>query len=84
MIGKEEKDSIRRCPLCGGTMEEGITTLPFLIAEKVIVVKNVPAEICSDCGEAYMKSQVAGIIEDILDRLEDLQSEVSIVYYKAA
>ncbi|HLA27743.1 MAG TPA: type II toxin-antitoxin system MqsA family antitoxin [Syntrophales bacterium] len=84
MTGKGKKNNIRRCPLCEGTMEEGIATLPFLIAEKVIVVKNVPAEICSNCGEPYMKSQVVSAIEELLDRLDDLQSEVSIVYYKAA
>ena len=84
MAGKEEKNKIKRCPLCGGSMTDGITTMPFLIAEKIVVIKNVPSEICSDCGEAYMKSHVVGEIERILDRLEELHSEVSIIYYKAA
>ena len=39
-------------------MRDGITTIPFLIGEKVAVIKDVPAEICSDCSEAYMKSSV--------------------------
>lgn len=84
MTGRQEKDKVKRCPLCGGGMEDGVATLPFLTADKIIVVKNVPAEICSDCGEAYMKSQVVGVIEKLLDRLEESQSEVSIVHYKAA
>ena len=84
MTGKEETNQVRQCPLCGGGMEDGITTVPFIIVEKVVVIKNVPAEICADCGEAYMKSLVVGEIEKILDRLEELHSEVSIIYYKAA
>lgn len=84
MTGKEENNKVKRCPLCGGAMEDGITTLPFLIAEKVVVIRNVPAEICTDCGEADMKSHVAGEIEGLLDRLEELHSEVSIIYYQAA
>ena len=83
MTGKEETNQVRQCPLCGG-MDDGITTAPFFIAEKIVVIKNVPAEICADCGEAYMKSLVVGEIERILDRLEELHSEVSIIYYKAA
>jgi YgiT-type zinc finger domain-containing protein len=84
MTGKEEKIKVKQCPLCGGAMEDGITTLPFLIAEKVVMMRNVPAEICADCGEAYMKSHVAGESERLLARLGELHSEVSIIYYQAA
>ena len=84
MTGKEERNKIKQCPLCGGSMTEGLTPLSFFIGEKVVVIKNVPAEICSDCSEAYMKSHVVGDVERILDRLEELHSEVSILYYKAA
>ncbi len=84
VTGKQEKNKVKKCPLCGGGMDEGVTTMPFFIAEKVVVIKNVPAEICADCGEAYMQSRVVGDIESILDRLEELHSEVSIIHYKAA
>ncbi|MDO9528754.1 MAG: type II toxin-antitoxin system MqsA family antitoxin [Syntrophales bacterium] len=84
MVGKREKNKYKKCPLCGGGMDDGITTLPFLMGEKVAIIKNVPAEICSDCGEAYMKSHVAGNVETLLDRIEELHSEVSIIYYEAA
>ncbi len=84
MAGKKGKDKVKRCPLCGGEMREGITTIPFLIGEKVTVIKDVPAEICSDCGEAYMKSSVVDKVESLLDRLEELHSEMSVVHYEAA
>jgi YgiT-type zinc finger domain-containing protein len=84
MAGKREKNKVKRCPLCGGEMHDGITTLSFLMGEKVAIIKNVPAEICSDCGEAYMKSHVTGKVEALLDRIEELHSEVSIIYYEAA
>jgi YgiT-type zinc finger domain-containing protein len=82
MAGKKEKT--KRCPLCGGEMKDGITTIPFLTGEKVAVIRNVPAEICSDCGEAYMKSVVVGKIESILDRLEGVGYEMSVIHYEAA
>ncbi|TAL23715.1 MAG: type II toxin-antitoxin system MqsA family antitoxin [Nitrospirae bacterium] len=65
-------------------MRDGITTIPFLIGERVAVIKDVPAEICSECGEAYMKSSVVDRIESVLDRLEELHSEMSVVHYEAA
>jgi YgiT-type zinc finger domain-containing protein len=84
MTGKRGKDKIKRCALCGGEMYEGITTIPFLIGEKVVVIKDVPAEICSDCGEAYMKSSVVDKVESVLDKLEELHSEMSVVHYEVA
>lgn len=84
MIGKQEKNKIKKCPLCGGEMQDGLTTVPFFIGEKIVVVKDVPAEICSNCGEPYMKSSVVSKIEKLLDSLEHLQSEMSIVHYRAA
>jgi YgiT-type zinc finger domain-containing protein len=65
-------------------MSNGTTAAPFFIDERVFVIKDVPAEVCGDCGEAYMKSTVVDRIESLLDRLEDLHSEVSIVHYEAA
>ena len=84
MTGKRGRNKVKRCPLCGGELKDGITTIPFLIGEKVAVVKNVPAEICSECGEAYMKSSVAGKVESLLDRLEELGCEMTVIHYEAA
>ncbi len=77
MAGKEENNKAKKCPLCDGGMHDGTTAAPFFINDRVIVIKDVPAEVCGDCGEAYMKSSV-------VDRVEDLNSEVSIVHYEAA
>jgi YgiT-type zinc finger domain-containing protein len=84
MAGEEGKKTTKKCPLCGGALIDGVASLPFLMGERIAVIKNVPAEICSDCGEAYMKSRVVDGIETLLDRLEELGSEVSIVHYEAA
>ena len=65
-------------------MREGVTNLPFLTGERTAVIRNVPAEICCECGEPYMKSIVVGRIEAILDRLDELESEVSVIRYVAA
>ena len=84
MTGNAEKRTYKRCPLCGGEMKDGVTTIPFMIGDRVTVIKNVPAEICSDCGEAYMKSSVVDRIESLLDRVEALHSEMSVLQFEVA
>jgi YgiT-type zinc finger domain-containing protein len=82
MTGKKEKN--KTCPLCGGELHDGRSAIPFFIGNRIIVVRDVPAEVCSDCGEAYMKSSVAGNVEKLLDALEGLHAEMSVVQYKVA
>ena len=81
MTGKHVEDKIKKCPLCGGEMHDGFTTVPFLIKAKVAIIRDVPAEICSNCGEAYMKSNVVAQVESTLDRVEKLHAEMSIIQY---
>lgn len=59
------------CPLCKGKMEMGTTILSFEMTNgKVIVVLNVPARICEQCGEEYVDMEVSRNVEALLDRVE--------------
>lgn len=82
MTGNEEKN--KTCPLCRGELHDGMSAIPFFLGERIIVIKDVPSEVCSECGEAYMKSSVAGNVEKLLDTLDGLHSEMSIVHYQVA
>lgn len=84
MAGEQEKEKIKKCPLCSGELKDGVTASTFFVGEKIIVIKDIPAEVCSECDEAYVKSSVAGNIENMLDKLEELHSELSVIHYKIA
>ena len=79
MTGELVKNS--RCPLCGGRMKRGVATIPFILSNTVIVVKDVPAEICSSCHEPYMTGEVTDRITVLLSRFRSLPAEVSIASY---
>ncbi len=52
-----------KCVICKqGETKPGASTLTLTRDGTTLVVKNVPAEVCSNCGEAY-------IDEDITARL---------------
>lgn len=60
------------CPICKGTLKEGITELTFKRNRKLIVIEDVPALLCMNCGEAVVKSEIAkkasGIAEKEIER----------------
>ena len=56
-----------RCPLCGGTKEAGKTTFTVDLGFGVVVVRDVPATVCSQCGEDWIVDAVAAQLEDIVN-----------------
>ena len=72
----------KTCPLCGGRLEWGEATIPYVLeGDAVVVIKNVPAEVCGDCREAYTSGSVTDQIVYMLERLKGLHSEVSVLSY---
>lgn len=56
------------CPLCGGKKEAGRTTFTAELGFGVVVVRNVPAEICTGCGEDWIGDEVAEKLESIVNQ----------------
>ena len=49
-----------KCVICkNGTTTEGFVNIPIVRKDKIIFIKNVPAQICDNCGEYYMNTDVA-------------------------
>lgn len=42
-----------RCSFCKGKLIDGKTEFVAKIGNEILVVKNVSAMICNECGEAY-------------------------------
>lgn len=42
----------QRCPICGGRRVPGATTFAVDLGFSVVVVRNVPAQVCAQYGEA--------------------------------
>jgi len=65
---QEEKMSsiVDRCDLCGGELRPGTTTLEIWQGEELIVIKGVAAEVCQQCGEAYISAEVSEKLDHFL------------------
>ena len=47
-----------KCVICkNGETEPGSTIFTFTDDETIVVVKDVPAKICDNCGEEYLDSE---------------------------
>jgi len=68
-----------KCPLCGGTKKAGHTTFTVDLGFGVVVVRNVPATVCSQCGADWIQDPIAAKLEDIVNdaRRKHLTVEVT-------
>lgn len=58
------------CPLCKGEMKKGKTNLPFARGKNLLVVRDVPALVCSQCGDSFVEYENVEILENIVAAAE--------------
>jgi YgiT-type zinc finger domain-containing protein len=56
-----------KCPLCGGKRKPGKTTFTVDLGFGVVVVRDVPATVCSQCGADWIADAVAAKPESIVE-----------------
>ena len=55
-----------KCPLCGGSMTSGKTTFTVELGFGVVVVRDVPATVCAQCGADWIADAVTARLESIV------------------
>jgi YgiT-type zinc finger domain-containing protein len=55
-----------RCSLCKGKLHEGKTEFTVKLEKEVISIKEVPALVCEECGEAYFTPEISRKIDRIM------------------
>jgi len=69
------------CFFCKGEMELENAAFMVELPHGIIVIKNVPTNICDRCGQKSYDNDVAKQIEQITNRLRSTVTEVAVVHY---
>ena len=73
-----------KCFACRAeTLEEGRTSYMVERDGRLVVVRDAPASICRQCGEAWFENEVALALYEQAEKLLDKGDEVEIVRYAA-
>ena len=76
------KSAKNLCPLCGGLKKEGTTTFTVDMKETLVVIRNVPATLCSLCGNEWFSDEVATSIENIVEEAKNIHRQVEVTQYR--
>ena len=70
------------CSFCGGEVEEQRVDYDYRRRGRLLIVKNVPAGVCRQCGEKYFASSTAKAMDqryhDIIDADQEPEEIVEV------
>ena len=79
-----KSSTVMQCVFCKtGETEPGTTTITLDRAKSVVVIREVPADVCRQCGEAYLSTEVAQKVSARADDAVRKGVEVEIVRFAA-
>lgn len=74
-----------KCVICKqGEVQPGTTTMTLEREATTIVFKNVPAEVCDTCGEAYLDAAITRQLLHVVEEAARLGVQVDVRSYIAA
>lgn len=72
------------CFYCKGNVEPSTTTYMTDHCGCYIIIKNVPFKRCTQCGEEYLDGTTLERIEEIVQKLKGVLTEIAVVDYTQA
>jgi len=69
------------CALCKANLSNGKVNHIVDLGDQIIIIKNVPASVCGQCGEYYVDTETALKLESIAEEAKKNKAEVFIVKY---
>lgn len=67
------------CPICGGSRVPGRVTFSADLSGGVVVVRQVPATVCDQCGEEWLDDAVAADLEKRANDARDRGAQVEVL-----
>lgn len=72
------------CVICrNGTTGRGSVTVTLQRGETTVILKQVPADVCDNCGEYYLSSDIAAQVMEKAESAVKSGAEVEILRFAA-
>ena len=69
------------CLMCKGDLEYKKTTYMVELNNCIIIIKNVPSQVCKQCGEVSYSNEVAQQLERLVNSVRNAITEITVINY---
>jgi len=74
-----------KCVICrNGETRSGTATVTLERGGATVVIKDVPAEVCGDCGEYYLSDDTTAELMGLAEEAEKRGAETEVLRYRPA
>ena len=67
--------------MCKGNLENKNTTFMTELNNCIIIIKNVPSQVCKQCGEVSYTNKVAKQLEILVNTVRNSITEITVINY---
>jgi YgiT-type zinc finger domain-containing protein len=79
-----DEETRMTCVICKhGETNPGAVAVTLQRGETTVILKQVPAQICDNCGEHYLPSDIAALVMEKAERAVGSGAEVEILRFAA-
>lgn len=71
-----------KCFMCKGSLENQLTNFMVDLGKCIVIVKNVPSQVCTQCGEISYSDDVARQLEKIVNSMRGTAAEIAVINYE--
>mgnify|MGYP002570187450 FL=1 len=75
------KEVLMNCFMCKGDLENKNTTFMVELNNCIIIIKNVPSQVCKQCGEVSYSNEVAKQLERLVNSVKNTITEITVINY---
>jgi len=73
-----------QCVICKmGNTQAGTTSVTLQRGGTTVVIKDVPAEICENCGEYYLSEEISERVLALAEKAVENNAEIEILRFAA-
>ena len=69
------------CLMCKGNLENKNTTFMVQLDNCIIIIKNVPSQVCKQCGEVSYSDEVTKQLERLVNTVRNSITEITVINY---
>jgi YgiT-type zinc finger domain-containing protein len=70
-----------KCKICSAELVKSTVNHSIDLDDHIIIIKEVPAMVCEQCGEYFLETEIAMKIEKIVENVYQNHAEVFIVKF---
>jgi len=71
------------CVMCKGSLEKGLINYPVDVESQFLLIKDVPALVCNQCGEYFLDDDIYAKIEGVIESAKKSNVEIEVLRFAA-